>query len=127
MENKVPEEWIKQVEKQESSGKSITAWCKENGIAYSTYQYRRQKVKEEYAEQKEVKKETKEQNKKEVKTAQEIVKIDFCKAEDTGKIIESEVETKVIRMIKGDVQFEFPVTLASEIIRAVIIGGGGRC
>lgn len=36
--------WSKQVEDCRSSGLSVTAWCRENSIAVSTFHYRQQKV-----------------------------------------------------------------------------------
>ena len=36
-------EWSRQVEECRSSGLSVRAWCKQNGIAVSTFHYRQQK------------------------------------------------------------------------------------
>ena len=45
MENKIPESWTEMIFNQETSGKSVLAWCKENGIPSSTFYSRRKKVK----------------------------------------------------------------------------------
>ncbi len=45
MESKIPESWIEMIANQEASGKSVLAWCKENGVPSSTFYYRRKKVK----------------------------------------------------------------------------------
>ena len=43
-ENSNLAEWSQQVEDCRSSGLSVRAWCKQNGIAVSTFHYRQQKV-----------------------------------------------------------------------------------
>ncbi len=40
------EEWKRQVEECQSSGKSVSAWCEENGIKPKTYYYRLNKVRD---------------------------------------------------------------------------------
>jgi len=40
-------EWAKQLEEHQRSGKPIRQWCKENGIGYKTYFYRKRRVQEE--------------------------------------------------------------------------------
>lgn len=111
MENKIPEEWIEMVRSQECSGKSASAWCKENGIASSTFYYRRKKVKE--AEKEEI---------GSVSEKNEVVRIEFKDEERTSGL--PVVNNEKIRMIKGDVLFEFPLSVTGEILSAVMRGGG---
>ena len=106
MENKIPEEWIEMVRSQECSGKSASAWCKENGIAYSTFYYRCKKVKEEIGS---------------VSEKNEVVRIEFKDEERTSGL--PAVNNEKIRMIKGDVLFEFPLSVTGEILSAVMRGG----
>jgi transposase-like protein len=40
------EEWKRQVEECQSSGKSVSAWCEENGLKPKTYYYRLNKVRD---------------------------------------------------------------------------------
>lgn len=40
------EEWKRQVEECQSSGKSISAWCEEKGLKPKTYNYRLKKVRD---------------------------------------------------------------------------------
>ena len=40
-------EWAKQLEEHKRSGVPISQWCKENGIGYKTYFYRKRRVQEE--------------------------------------------------------------------------------
>ncbi len=40
------EEWKQQVEECQSSGKSVSAWCEENGLKPKTYYYRLNKVRD---------------------------------------------------------------------------------
>lgn len=111
MENKIPEEWIEMVRNQESIGKSASAWCRENGVASSTFYYRRKKIKESSEEKSES-----------ASVKNEVVRIDF-KGEERALSIPA-VSTVKIRMIKGDVLFEFPVSVTGEILSAVMRGGG---
>ena len=39
-------EWSEQIERQQSSGKSVEQWCVENGINPKTYYYRLRRVRE---------------------------------------------------------------------------------
>ena len=109
MENKIPDEWLEMISNQESSGKSAASWCRENGIASSTFYYRRKKVKE---------------NSKSVtetdSVKNEVVRIDFRATEEP---MISATDSEKIRMIKGNVMFEFPVSVTSEILSAVMKGG----
>ena len=110
MENKIPEEWIEMVRSQECSGKSASAWCKENGIASSTFYYRRKKVKEAVKEEI-----------GSVSEKNEVVRIEFKDEERTSGL--PVVNNEKIRMIKGDV-LEFPLSVTGEILSAVMRGGG---
>ena len=40
------EEWKRQVEECRSNGKSVSAWCEENGLKPKTYYYRLNKVRD---------------------------------------------------------------------------------
>jgi len=40
-------EWAKQLDEHQRSGIPISQWCKENGIGYKTYFYRKRRVQEE--------------------------------------------------------------------------------
>ena len=43
-------EWSRQIVECESSGKSISEWCSENGVGYKNYFYRKRRVREELLE-----------------------------------------------------------------------------
>ncbi|MCQ2598636.1 MAG: hypothetical protein MJ181_12420 [Treponema sp.] len=110
MESKIPESWIEMIANQEASGKSVLAWCKENCVPSSTFYYRRKKVKaleETTSESSSVK--------------NEVVRINL-KSEERPVVHQAFSQEK-IRMIKGNVMFEFPVSSASVILEAVLKEG----
>lgn len=113
MENRIPEEWIEMISNQEASGKSEAAWCRENGISSSTFYYRRKKVKEA------------EEDTESVSTPNEVVRINF--KDEEAALNPPTADSERIRMIKGDVMFEFPVSVTEEILSAVMRGGGTLC
>ncbi|MCL2222550.1 MAG: hypothetical protein FWC20_09405 [Oscillospiraceae bacterium] len=43
-------EWSRQIVECESSGKSISEWCADNGVGYKNYFYRKRRVREELLE-----------------------------------------------------------------------------
>jgi hypothetical protein len=110
MENKNPESWIEMIANQEASGKSVHAWCKENGVPSSTFYYRRKKVKS-----------SDETTSKSASLKNEVVRINL-KSEERPVVHQAFSQEK-IRMIKGNVMFEFPVSAASEILSAVLKEG----
>lgn len=67
-------------------------------------------------------KEASEEKSESASVKNEVVRIDF-KGEERALSIPS-VSTEKIRMIKGDVLFEFPVSVTGEVLSAVMRGGG---
>ncbi len=111
MESKIPASWTEMISNQESSGKSAASWCRENRISTSTFYYRRKKVKAATEE-------TTESD----SGRNEVVKINFKNEPAVGEYKTKNSEK--IRMIKDDVILEFPASLMSEILSAVMRGGG---
>ena len=110
MENKIPESWIEMIANQEASGKSVLAWCKENGVPSSTFYYRRKKVKE-----------SEEATSESDLIKNEVVRINL--KSDERPVDHQAFSQEKIRMVKGNVMFEFPVSAASEILSAVLKEG----
>lgn len=110
MENKIPESWTEMIFNQETSGKSVLAWCKENGIPSSTFYSRRKKVKK-----------LAEASSESAHIQNEVVRINL-KSEDSPEVHQTFSQER-IRMIKGNVMFEFPVSATSEILAAVLKEG----
>lgn len=89
---------------------SQLAWCKENDVPSSTFYNRRKKVKE-----------AAEVSSEPVHIKNEVVRIDL-KSEEKPIINPAFSQERII-MIKGNVMFEFPVSVASEILSAVLKEG----